>query len=227
MKLLQDEINRLKQELLNAGGPSRGNQVLPPPPPPSPPPDTTVNKIDRDDELEKEKERLREEFERQVSEIRRQCENERLTKEEIQRKYDDLKVQYDTELDALNGQETKEDIPSSNNKTKKKGGIIKPKRDGDVSTNGHDTDGDNPSVSSDQLDPKQKLERLQELENKLVGGEEANNEERKKKRKKKLNDMREKLERRKHFNNAINTDDDDTMMRVFDNAQEQVNNRNI
>jgi hypothetical protein len=37
--------------------------------------------------------------------------------------------------------------------------------------------------------------------------------------------MREKLERRKHFNNAINADDDDTMIRVFDNAQEQVNNR--
>jgi hypothetical protein len=36
MKLLQDEINRLKQELLNAGNPSRGNQLLPP--------DTNVNK---------------------------------------------------------------------------------------------------------------------------------------------------------------------------------------
>jgi hypothetical protein len=30
MKLLQDEINRLKEELLNAGNPSRGNPVLPP-----------------------------------------------------------------------------------------------------------------------------------------------------------------------------------------------------
>jgi hypothetical protein len=28
MKLLQDEINRLKQELLNAGNPSRGNQLI-------------------------------------------------------------------------------------------------------------------------------------------------------------------------------------------------------
>jgi hypothetical protein len=218
MKLLQDEINRLKQELLNTGGPPRGgNQVLPI--------DTTVNQIDRDDELEKEKERLREEFERQVSEIRRQCENERLTKEEIQKKYDDLKVQYDTELDALNTQQTNEDIPSLNNKTtKKKGGIPKQKRDGDILTNGQDTDGDNPSISTEQMDPKQKLERLQELENKLVGGEEINNEERKKKRKKRLNDMREKQEQRKRFNHAINGDDDDAMMRVFDNAQEQVKN---
>jgi len=31
MKLLQEEINRLKQELLNAGTPSRGNQLPPPP----------------------------------------------------------------------------------------------------------------------------------------------------------------------------------------------------
>jgi uncharacterized small protein (DUF1192 family) len=30
MKLLQEEINRLKQELLGAGNPSRGNQSAPP-----------------------------------------------------------------------------------------------------------------------------------------------------------------------------------------------------
>jgi hypothetical protein len=47
------------------------------------------------------------------------------------------------------------------------------------------------------MDQRQKLERLQELENKLVGGEDVHNEERKKKRKKKLNDMREKYEKRK------------------------------
>ena len=40
MKLLQEEINRLKQELLNSGNPSRGNQL---PPPPPPPPDNNVS----------------------------------------------------------------------------------------------------------------------------------------------------------------------------------------
>ena len=72
------------------------------------------------------------------------------------------------------------------------------------------------------LDPAEKLQRLKELENKLVGGEDANNEERKKKRKKKLNDMREKQEQRKQFSQVIDTNDDDAMMRVFDNAQEEV-----
>ncbi|CAF5075613.1 unnamed protein product, partial [Rotaria sp. Silwood1] len=33
--------------------------------------------------------------------------------------------------------------------------------------------------------------------------------------------MREKLEQRKRLSKAINADDDDTLLRVFDNAQEQ------
>ena len=219
MKLLQDEINRLKQELLNSGNPPRGNPVPPP---------ETIPQVDRTEEIENEKERLRLEFEREVSEIRRQCEAERLTKEDIQRKYDDLKVQYDTELDALNTNQNKEDIqptPAVNerNKTsKKKGGILKQKRDGENLPDGQETNGETPSAN-DPVDQKQKLERLMELENKLVGGEEANNEERKKKRKKKINEMKEKHEQRKRFNNAINADDDDTLLKVFDNAQEQVN----
>jgi hypothetical protein len=119
------------------------------------------------------------------------------------------------------------DVPSSSsanerNKTKKKGGILKQKRDGEVLTNGQDTEGDDTSVPPKQMDENEKLERLHELENKLVGGEDVNNEERKKKRKKKLNEMREKQEQRKRFGGAINADDDDTMMRVFDNAQEEV-----
>ena len=55
--------------------------------------------------IEKEKERLRAEFERQAFELRQQCESERLTKEELQRKYDDLKGQYETEIDALDHQQ--------------------------------------------------------------------------------------------------------------------------
>ncbi len=61
-----------------------------------------VPQIDREDDIEQERERLRAEFEREVSEIRRQCEAERLTKEEIQRQYDILKVQYDNDLETLN-----------------------------------------------------------------------------------------------------------------------------
>jgi hypothetical protein len=72
------------------------------------------------------------------------------------------------------------------------------------------------------MDSQEKLQRLKELEKKLVGGEEVNNEERKKKRKKKLNEMQEKQEQRKRFNRAVDVDDEDMMRRVFDNAQEEV-----
>jgi hypothetical protein len=187
-----------------------------------------VPQVDREDEIEKERERLRAEFEREVSEIRRQCDAERMTKEELQRKYDELKGQYDSELNALETNQNEEEnqpppVVNERGKTKKKGGILKNKRDGEGIPNSQDTDdGDNTSLPADQMDQRQKLERLQELENKLVGGEDLNNEERKKKRKKKLNDMREKQEKRKRFNHAMNGDDDDAMMRVFDNIQDEV-----
>ncbi|CAF0772349.1 unnamed protein product [Adineta steineri] len=74
----------------------------------------------------------------------------------------------------------------------------------------------------DDMNPEEKLKRLHELEQKLIGGEEINNEERKKKRKKKLNEMREKQEQRNHFSQAIDTNDEDVMMRVFSNAQEEL-----
>ena len=115
------------------------------------------------------------EFDREVSVIRRQCEAERLTKDDLQKQYDLLKSQYHDELDAL------------------------------------DTD-------DRRQRPKKEFERLQELENAFVGGEAANNEE----RKKKLNDMRSKQKQRKRVANAIRADDDDAMMRVFDNIQDQV-----
>lgn len=142
-----------------------------------------VSQADYDEEIEKEKERLRAEFEREASELRQQCQAERLTKEELQRKYEVLQGQYDTGIDALN-------------RTKKKSGST--------------------------MDPEEKLQRLQELEKKFIGGEEVNNEERKKKRKKKLNEMREKQEQRKNFTRIVDSNDEDMMMKVFDNVQEEV-----
>lgn len=172
-----------------------------------------------------------------MSEIRQQCEAERMTKEEIQRKYDDLRNQYDTELENLTATQTKDSSsPSSapaervsTGRGKRKGGANRSKRDGEPSNGDGDTNGENaPAAGVDSInDQKRKLERLQELENKLVGGEEANNEERKKKRKKKLNEMKEKHEQRKQFNQALTADDDDTLLKVFDNAQEQVRSRPV
>ncbi|CAF3289697.1 unnamed protein product [Rotaria sp. Silwood2] len=176
----------------------------------------------------KEKERLRAEFEREASELRRQCKEERLTKEELQRQYDDLKGQYDNEIDALNynknieGDQQSQSLNNNRNKTKKKTNSNKQKRDGQISVNDQYENGDNMSIPIDQTNSQEKLQRLQELENKLIGGEEINNEERKKKRKKKLNEMREKQEQRKRFIRTIDTNDDDMMMNVFDNVQEEL-----
>ncbi|CAF4946682.1 unnamed protein product, partial [Rotaria sp. Silwood1] len=168
------------------------------------------------------------EFERETSELRRQCKEERLTKEELQRKYNDLKGQYDNEIDALTynknngGDQQLQTINNDRNKTKKKTNSNKQKHNEQILINDQYENDDNISISLNQMDSQEKLQRLQELEKKLIGGEEINNEERKKKRKKKLNEMREKQEQRKRFTRAIDTNDDDMMMRVFDNAQEEL-----
>jgi len=151
------------------------------------------SQFDYDEEIEKEKERLRVEFERETSALRRQCQSERLTKEELQRKYEDLQGQYDSQLDTLTRTKSKKKSSSTSKK-------------------------DPSSMNSEE-----KLQLLHELENKFIGGEDSNNEERKKKRKKKLIDMREKQEQRKNFSKHIEANDEDMMMRVFDNVQEEVN----
>ena len=134
--------------------------------------------------------------------MRRQCEEERLTNQELQHRYNDLKEQYDGDINALD----KQTAPS---KGKKKGRSGKQFSDENERT---------PRT----MNSEEKLKRLYELEHKLIGGEEINNEEQKKKRKKRLNEMREKQEQRQLLTKAIESNDDDVMMRVFDNAQEEV-----
>jgi hypothetical protein len=76
--------------------------------------------------------------------------------------------------------------------------------------------------SIDQMNSEEKLQRLDELQRKLVGGEDVHNEERTKKRRKKLMEMQDKQEQRYRLANALDVNDDDMMMRVYDNAQEEV-----
>ena len=57
--------------------------------------------IDKEDEIESERQRLREQFEREVSELRRQCDVERLSKEELEKQYAELRTKYDSNLDRL------------------------------------------------------------------------------------------------------------------------------
>lgn len=236
MKQLQEEILRLKQELLGAGiGGTQGDQPTP-----------GIDRINHDDEIEREKERLREEYEREVSEIRKQFENERLTKEEIQKKYEDLKLQYDCEVETLNSnksdarqqqqsQESQQDrqqgqgleqgqqqgTTTDGERSKNRRKSAKPKQD--RTGQGQNENNENNGRTNDQLTIEEKLERLNQLEKKLVGGEQINNEETKKKRKKKLNEMKERQEKkRREFSELAN--DEDVLFKVFDHTQEQVSN---
>jgi hypothetical protein len=60
------------------------------------------------DEIEREKQRLRNDFERESLNIRQQYEAERLTKDDLQKKYDDLKSQYDEQVNLLAGRKPNE-----------------------------------------------------------------------------------------------------------------------
>lgn len=122
------------------------------------------------------------------------------------------------------GQQAKTSV-STRNRTKKKDKSNRDKRDGQPSATDQYEYDENTVMPINDMNPEEKLKRLQELEHKLIGGEEINNEERKRKRKKKLNEMREKQEQRKRFTKAVDGNDDDMMMNVFDNVQEEVCSR--
>jgi hypothetical protein len=138
-----------------------------------------------------------------------------LTNQELQQKYNDLKDQYDGEINALGDNHGL----TAQSKGKRKGKSKKSSTDGKQLASDHEEDSDRLSRS---MNSQEKLQRLRELQNKLIGGEEINNEEQKKKRRKRLNEMHEKQEQRTRLTQAIAGNDDDVMMRVFDNAQEEV-----
>jgi hypothetical protein len=72
-----------------------------------------------------------------------------------------------------------------------------------------------------EMTDEQKLARVQELEKKLVGGEELNNNEKRMNRRRKLKEMNE----RRISVTAIMNVDDDAMIRVVDDVQDKVNSR--
>lgn len=54
------------------------------------------------DQIEEEKRKLREEFEEKIAEIKSQYEEEKLSKEALQKNMDTIQAQYDSQLVLLN-----------------------------------------------------------------------------------------------------------------------------
>lgn len=187
------------------------------------------------DVIEEEKRQLREEFEQQISEIKSQYEEEKMSKEALQKKMDSIKADYDSQLVLLNTEtQPLTTLPPKSGKDRKSGRGKKKKINfTDIKikinqimltlgrkamaakqqhTNG-EANVELPDVAqeSESADPAERLLKLQEM---VVGGEQANNEELKKDRIKK----KKYAEERKQLlaDSLRKGDDEEFMLRVYD-----------
>lgn len=162
------------------------------------------------EQIEYEKEKLREEFENKIHELQNQYEEEKMSKEALMKKMDAIKNQYDNQINLLDENSPNKIRPSKPKSSKNK----KQKK---TTENGETVDlTDSSQNMSESNDPEQRLHKLEEM---VVGGEQANNEELKKKRIKK----KKYAEERKRLADSLKKgEDDEFMLRVYDNVQEEV-----
>lgn len=161
------------------------------------------------DEIEREKQKLKEEFESKLKEVKDQYEEEKMSKEALMKKMESLKSQYDSQINSLDGKskpKSSKGVRSASNKKLSSANIAADAALG--------LDGADPNLDGIN-DPEQRLLRLQQM---VVGGELANDEELKKRRIKK----KKYAEDRKKLAESLKKDDDEFMLRVYDNVQEEV-----
>lgn len=151
--------------------------------------------------------------------LKDQYEEEKMSKEALMKKMESIQMQYDTQLNSLegsnvpSGKKSKSARPGTRkmSSTRKQLTVETAATGGDVSLASESSD-----CQFDANDPEQRLAKLQQM---VVGGELANDEELKKKRIKK----KKYAEERKKLAEALRKDDDDDfMLRVYDNVQEEV-----
>lgn len=212
LRQLQDEINLLKAQLAGKVPVSVSQ---------------TSNYNTKRDQIEDEKQKLRKEFEEKIREVEQQYEEEKMSKEALMKQMESLKVHYDLQIDSLEDSNKIDDLiingnvsnekPLANRKSarlnrKSSSGILKKISSHDSNLNNMESE---PPV--DINDPRERLQKLQEL---VVGGEQANNEELKKKRiKKKKHAEERKLLLAESLRNG---NDDEFMLSVYDSVQEEV-----
>ena len=207
LRELQEEIRLLKDQLAGKAPVTAATK-------------TTASGGVRPEVIEEEKRKLKAEFETKISQIKQQYEEEKMSKEVLMEQMENFKAQYDSQVSSLEGQ-------SSSTKSFTNNSMLKPPK----STRGGRKP---PQARKDQLelaiasensetnlndisDPEQRLLKLEQM---VVGGELSNNEELKKKRNRK---KKEAEERKKMLAESLrNGNDDEFMLRVYDNVQEEV-----
>lgn len=146
--------------------------------------------------------------------LQEQYEEEKMNKEALMKKMETIKLQYDNQINSLDGKPSSHVKPKSARPGTRK---MSSRRQLQVETN--ELVGLASENSDCQFDPNDPEQRLMKLQQMVVGGELANDEELKKKRIKK----KKYAEERKKLAEALRKDnDDDFMLRVYDNVQEEV-----
>lgn len=176
--------------------------------------------ITNQEQIEVEKQKLKAEFEEKMQSLKEQYEEEKMSKEALMKKMESIRLQYDNQINSLDGKPTSTaTTPSSKPKSARPGTrkMSSNRKHLQVENNGAEMG--LASENSDQWDPNDPEQRLMRLQQMVVGGELANDEELKKKRIKK----KKYAEDRKKLADALKKDnDDDFMLRVYDNVQEEV-----
>ena len=176
--------------------------------------------ITNQEQIELEKQKLKAEFEEKMQSLKEQYEEEKMSKEALMKKMESIRLHYDNQINSLDGKPTSTvTTPSSKPKSARPGTrkMSSNRKHLQVENNGAEMG--LASENSDQWDPNDPEQRLMRLQQMVVGGELANDEELKKKRIKK----KKYAEDRKKLADALKKDnDDDFMLRVYDNVQEEV-----
>ncbi len=143
----------------------------------------TSNHSSRKDQIEEEKQKLREEFEEKIRELKEQYEEEKMSKEALMKQMDAIKLTYDSQINSLddsniiseqmNGNEATSITTNSNSPVKPKSGKTNRKVSGLKKNNSsNQLNGDDGVVNSDLNnestsniadinDPEQRLLKLQ------------------------------------------------------------------
>lgn len=212
LRQLQEEIELLKSQLVGQG-PGTVSKAA-------------VNVITQD-QIEEERNKLREEFEDKIQDINAQYEEEKMSKEALQKKMDSIKAQYDSQLILLNADNGKP--PKANGKERKSGRgqrksatmaasqavMTSPNTESIELLDLTNANSNNDFEEND--DPAQRLIKLQGM---VVGGEQANNEE----LKAQIGTKKQYAEERKQLlaDSLRKGDDEEFMLRVYDSVQEEV-----
>uniref|UniRef100_T1JLH8 Kinesin-like protein n=1 Tax=Strigamia maritima TaxID=126957 RepID=T1JLH8_STRMM len=186
----QEEIQRLKQ-MVESGEINSAVQIQVQP--------------DVEDEVNKEKERLKQEYEQMMHELKEKYHAEQRSNAKLQEHVSSLKQKYEEELANLSNKQHV--APESDIQqiplTDSKGNALK---------------SDPHTLTKIQV---QALERLQQLEEQMVGGERVNDKELKEKRLKKKRAAEKRLKNLQEALHQVN-EDDLVMLKVYDNIQEEL-----